>query len=266
MRITIRTRWVAAACFGLSLAFAACGGGGKDPIGPSPPPPPPAPAQPTVTSITVTGTLSLSAVGQVTQLTATAVMSNGTSQNVTSQATWQSSSSAVATVSSAGVVTAVASGTATITASYQSKSGTLVVTVTIPQIPNINGTWRGAYFICCGAAVSNDGRMTLQLTQTQDGASFTGSMTITGDVILGPTTGTIQGTWLPNFNYFTYTVTVPRGGMRDWPECTATLNQSNLSYHSSGAPGTGGAYLDGGFFGNWCGVPIASGTLQLPKL
>ncbi len=91
--------------------------------------PPPPQSPPTVISIAISGTAALTAVGQTSSLTATATLTDGTTQNVTNSSTWASSSSAVATVSSAGLVTAVTAGTATMTATYQGKAGTLGITV-----------------------------------------------------------------------------------------------------------------------------------------
>ena len=72
---------------------------------------PPAPA--TLTSLQRTGNASLTAIGQTSQLTLNGNYSDGTTKNVTSEATWSSNSPSVATVS-AGVVTAVGFGTANI--------------------------------------------------------------------------------------------------------------------------------------------------------
>ena len=84
-------------------------------------PPSPVPAR-TVSSIVITGTAP--AVGATSQFTATATLSDGTTQNVTTQAAWQSSNPAVVTVSGSGVVTGVGIGEADVRASYQSASGT----------------------------------------------------------------------------------------------------------------------------------------------
>jgi hypothetical protein len=82
---------------------------------------------PTVISVSVTGITP--SIGASTQFTATAAMSNGSSQNVTNQATWQSSISSVAMVSSAGSVTGVDAGEVDIRAAYQNLTGTLHVTI-----------------------------------------------------------------------------------------------------------------------------------------
>jgi hypothetical protein len=97
---------------------------------------PSAPAS--VTAVAISGTASLTINGQANQLTATATLSDGTTQNVTSSATWQSSNATVATVSSTGLVTAVAAGTTTITATSQGRSGALVVSVS-PAEPSGTG-------------------------------------------------------------------------------------------------------------------------------
>jgi hypothetical protein len=97
----------------------------------------------TVSTIALSGSAALSAPGQTTQLTATATLSDGTSQNVSNAATWQSSNTAAATVSSSGLVTAVATGLATITATSQSKVGSLGVAVTIAVTTTFQGTIAG---------------------------------------------------------------------------------------------------------------------------
>jgi uncharacterized protein YjdB len=76
--------------------------------------------------------------GATAQLTATGVYSHGTgpatTQNLTSQVSWGTSSADVATVSNTGMVTAVGAGTVTITASIKGYSGLLsassIITVT----------------------------------------------------------------------------------------------------------------------------------------
>jgi hypothetical protein len=100
------------------------GGGGDDPSA-------------TVQSLTLSGNSTV-AVGQVSQLTATAHMSNGTTKNVTGQATWTSSAPATATVSS-GLLTGVAIGTSTITAALNGKSAQTTATVQAgpPTAPSV---------------------------------------------------------------------------------------------------------------------------------
>lgn len=82
-----------------------------------------------VTSVTVSGSASFYQRGQTAQLTATANLSNGFTEDRTSAATWSSDNASVASVSSSGLVTVGDEGTATITATIGSARGTLGVTV-----------------------------------------------------------------------------------------------------------------------------------------
>ncbi|MFE9642365.1 Ig-like domain-containing protein [Nocardiopsis alba] len=66
------------------------------------------------------------------QLTAELTMTDDSTEDVTSSATWTSSDEAVATVSSGGLVTSVGPGTCTITAAHSGLTGTSAVTVTEP--------------------------------------------------------------------------------------------------------------------------------------
>ena len=83
-------------------------------------------------------------VGQMVNLVATGVFADGTKQDVTSQATWTSSSPAIATVGDAGAskgqVTGVAVGTATVTATMQAISGTVQISVVAKKITSIGIT------------------------------------------------------------------------------------------------------------------------------
>lgn len=84
---------------------------------------------PVLTGLTVApATLSV-ADGAIGALTATAAYDDATTVDVTADASWSSSDTAVATVS-AGFVTGVAPGTATVTASYSGQTDTSAVTVT----------------------------------------------------------------------------------------------------------------------------------------
>jgi hypothetical protein len=92
---------------------------------------PASPSSPTLSSLAVSGATPLTGLGQTVQLTAIATFSDGSTQTVTTTATWQSSNTSVATVTSGGLVTAVTSGTVTLTASYQGKTATASVAIAI---------------------------------------------------------------------------------------------------------------------------------------
>jgi trimeric autotransporter adhesin len=88
---------------------------------------------PPLSSVQVTPTNPSIPVGATRQFTATAVFSDNSIRDVTAQATWSSSDSAVSVVLSsgptAGRASAVAEGKATITATYKGVSGTTVLAV-----------------------------------------------------------------------------------------------------------------------------------------
>jgi uncharacterized protein YjdB len=84
---------------------------------------------PVATSINISQTsVSLTAIGETVQLTAT-VRDQGGASMQGAAVSWRSSNDAVATVSSSGMVTAVANGTATITASSGTATGSAAVSV-----------------------------------------------------------------------------------------------------------------------------------------
>jgi uncharacterized protein YjdB len=75
--------------------------------------------------------------GQTATLTPTVKDANGAT--VTDRiVTWSSSNTLVATVSSGGVVTAVSAGTATITATSETKSGSTTLTVTLVPVSSVS--------------------------------------------------------------------------------------------------------------------------------
>jgi len=120
-----------AVCYGLALLAlgAACGGGDSAPTRPTPPVDTTTPFNPVVSAIDVSPVSAALAVPGTLQITATPRNAQG--QVVPGQTlSWASSANAVATVSQSGLVTAVAAGTAIITASSGSVSGSASITVT----------------------------------------------------------------------------------------------------------------------------------------
>ena len=117
---------------GVSLGVAACGNGNSSPTQPS------TLAAPTVTGLVIGGVSGPLRTGQSLTLTATANLSNNTTQAATSPA-WTSSNTTVASVDNAGVVTANNQGSATISASSQGQTASLPVTVW----QDYQGTWIG---------------------------------------------------------------------------------------------------------------------------
>ena len=84
-----------------------------------------------IASMTVIpGSQSVAAPNQTTQFLAIGSTASGATQDLTSQITWSSSSTQIATINATGLATAVGQGTATITALYVNATGGTVVTGT----------------------------------------------------------------------------------------------------------------------------------------
>jgi len=94
----------------------------------------------TLTGVVLTPAAPALQTGASQQFYATATLAADVIQDVTTLSTWSSNNKAVATVSATGMVTAVGPGTATIGASYSSRKGTSVLTVTTTPPPNL-GQW-----------------------------------------------------------------------------------------------------------------------------
>jgi hypothetical protein len=103
-----------------------CGSGPSGPDGVTPPPVTTPTA--TLTAVRVEGSASVEE-GATAQLRALAAYSDGSTRDVSGQATWSSSRPAVANVSGTGLVTAVAAGTADVAATYQGQTGRQTISV-----------------------------------------------------------------------------------------------------------------------------------------
>ena len=83
----------------------------------------------TLNSITVTPANPAIASGSTQQFVATGTFSDNSTQNISSQVTWSSSNSGVATINSTGLATGVAGGSSTIKATQGSVNGSTTLTV-----------------------------------------------------------------------------------------------------------------------------------------
>ncbi len=97
---------------------------------------------PTVSGVAIAGNGAFTSKNATSQLTASASMSGGGTQDVSATATWSTSAATVATVTSTGLVTAVGHGTATISAVYQGSSGSLAALVTLRATPTFTPTFK----------------------------------------------------------------------------------------------------------------------------
>jgi len=82
-----------------------------------------------LTSLTITPDAPSIQLGSSQRFTAIGNFSDGTTENLTNQATWTSSSVNVATIGLNGLANTVATGTTTITAGVNGVSGNTVLTV-----------------------------------------------------------------------------------------------------------------------------------------
>ena len=91
-----------------------------------------------VVAVTITGAPSASS--SPFQLTAIARGSDGSSQDVTRSATWESSNAQLAGVSASGYVTILGSGDVDLKAIYQGVTGSVHVHVSLPRTFTVSGT------------------------------------------------------------------------------------------------------------------------------
>lgn len=110
----------------LALATQTCGGGPSSPT---------APQTLNVATLIVTGWLQPLRVDDAVQMTATAILSDGSSRSVTNEAAWETSDPDIATVH-AGLVTARAEGMVSIIARHSGRSGEQLLTVERGNIPS----------------------------------------------------------------------------------------------------------------------------------
>jgi parallel beta-helix repeat protein len=84
----------------------------------------------TLVSIAITPSSPSITTGNTQQFTATGTYSNSTTSNITTQVTWKSSNTSVATIAGSGNATTIAAGFTTITATSADISGNTTLTVT----------------------------------------------------------------------------------------------------------------------------------------
>ena len=90
---------------------------------------------PTLTSLVVTPANPSILIGASQQFTATGTYSDGSAQDITSQATWTSSDTGVATINTRGLATGVSDGIPIISASLAGVTGSTLLTVQHPPSP-----------------------------------------------------------------------------------------------------------------------------------
>jgi hypothetical protein len=114
----------------LAPVWMGCGNHPSSPTPVPPPPPPPTPAPPTATGLSVKGNAQLTRIGETSQLTGTATMSDNTTKDVTGSVTWTVNDPRVVNVSPAGLLTVMQFGATYVQAQYQNRYASLSVTAT----------------------------------------------------------------------------------------------------------------------------------------
>jgi hypothetical protein len=152
----------------------------------------------TLQSIEITPTAASAAAGTTSQLTATGIYSGGGHLDVTYDATWSSSNSAVANVNAGGVASAAAQGTTTISAKLQGVSGSAMLTVTAATLVSIEVTparpsiskGRTLQFVATGIFSDNSTQnLTGQVTWSSSNGSLASISTASGSNGLATATG-----------------------------------------------------------------------------
>lgn len=147
--MTVRLRSTGYLLVVITMPLLGCGG--PSPSGPTPP----VPTAGSVTTVALSGTVP--AIGASSSFTAIATLSSGATQNITSQATWQSSNLAVITVASTGVVTGTGVGEADVRATYQGISGSQHVSLVGPTLTGFQKDYIEAVFLGTGRLTPSDG-------------------------------------------------------------------------------------------------------------
>lgn len=113
------------------LGIAGCGGSGKSSSSND--------TNPMLTSVSVGGGNTLAA-GMTMQLSATGTYSNGSTSNLTSQVTWKTSDSTIASISSSGLLTALKQGSVSVMATTGTVTGSATISVGQPILTSITVT------------------------------------------------------------------------------------------------------------------------------
>jgi Bacterial Ig-like domain (group 2) len=109
-----------------------------------------------VSNVRLSGNLTLRAVGDTSQMSATATFSDGTTRDVTNESRWTSSDAAVLTVSTTGLITAVQLGRARVAVNYQVRNTSAIVNITPPGTFIASGRVREPGFSGLGGVLVTD--------------------------------------------------------------------------------------------------------------
>lgn len=178
----------------MALVAAACGGSSS----PSAPSTSAAATTPTVSNVSVSSSATGVWLGQTHQMSASATLSNGTTQTSPS-GTWGTDATAVATVSSSGLVTTLSPGDVTV---FFDASPGGRATKRLTVYADFEGTWTGNYQIAsCNqtggfssanfcSVFSVGSVLPFRIVATSTGTGAVSATWVLGSVNYGPATGT----------------------------------------------------------------------------
>ena len=153
---------------------------------------------PTLTAIVVAPANPTVLAGATQQFTASGTYSDGSTQNISGQVTWTSSSAAVSTINASGLATAVSAGTATISAALSGVTGSTTLTVqAVPLAITTASLTTGTVSVAYSATLAASGG-TFPYTWTIISGGLPAGLTLnasSGAIIGTPTTaGTLSFT------------------------------------------------------------------------
>ena len=238
---------------------------------------------PVLATIAVSPSSATSTAGVPVQFTASGTYTDGTAANITNSVSWLSSNSSVATVSSAGLATPVGAGTATITATSGSVSGTANLTVnqvTSPTVTFTDAPASASYnSIFVVSATTNAGSLP-QITGTA-GVCNVGGVSGTpanasAQVTMTSGTGicTLTASWPASASYQAATLTQSTAAAKlttttsisSYTPNPSTLQQAvSINYSMSGTGGTGptGTIKVTASTGESCSGPASTGSCSI---
>ena len=146
---------------------------------------------PTLTSLVVTPSTQTILTGAAQAFIATGTYSDGSTQNITNQATWASSNTTAATITASGIATAVNTGVTTISATSGSVSGNATLTVNAPLTINTSSMPAGTLGVVYSGATltASGGNLPYSAWSISSGALPSGlTLSSTGTITGTPTT------------------------------------------------------------------------------
>ena len=207
---------------------------------------------PSLTSIGVTPASATLAAGGTQQYAAAATYSDGSTVDVTREATWASSDAGIAAVSAGGLATAISSGTASIRATLNGVSGSASLAVSPPPPPPNEGP--GGPILVISSTANQVSRYLAEILRAEGfqefmamDISFVTSSTLSaydvvilGDFALTSAQASMIAGWVTGGgNLVAMRPDKQLAGLLGLRDAGATLPNAYLLVDTSAAPGTG---------------------------